>query len=339
MRRVNRIKQKILCRLSPLAISLSLLLSCTTPVWAEYQDLIDLSSIKIDSARYGLALDVVQAGDRLVTVGERGHILFSEDQGQTWTQAEVDTRAHLNAVFFADAEQGWAVGEDAVIVHSADGGRSWTRQFDDRDAGVKGPLLDVWFKNAREGFAIGVYNKIYKTTDGGESWEDWYDQVDNLDEWHLFAITASSDETIYLASEQGLIFRSTDGGESFAPLQTDHYGSFHGILAREGADGQDILLLSGVGGVLYATSNSGETWVELDTGTEAGLSGGTWLEDGSAFVVGYGGMLLHVDAGLHSVSTHPQENGMPLSGVAALADDKLILVGFGGPQAIARPQQ
>jgi len=339
MRHDNSIKQKILCRLSPLAISLSLLLSCTTPVWAEYQDLVDLPALKIDSARYALALDVVPAGDRLVTVGERGHILFSEDQGETWTQAEVDTRAHLNAVFFADAEHGWAVGEDAVIVHSADGGRSWARQFDARDASVKGPLLDVWFRNAQEGFAIGVYNKIYKTADGGESWEDWYDHVDNLDEWHLFAIAAVNDDVIYLASEMGQLFRSTDGGESFAPLQTDHYGSFHGILARQGADGRDILLLSGVGGVLYATFDSAETWVALDTGTEAGLSGGTWLDDGSAMVVGYGGMLLQVDAGLQSVSMHPQENGMPLSGVAALTEDKLILVGFGGPQAIALPQQ
>ncbi|NOR49726.1 MAG: hypothetical protein GQ530_01670, partial [Desulfuromonadales bacterium] len=237
MRRDSSVKRRFLGRLLPLMICLGLLVSCVSPAWAEYQDLIDLPATKIDSARYGLTLDVVQAGERLLTVGERGHILFSEDQGTIWTQAEVNTRAHLNAVYFADAEHGWAVGEDAVIVHSADGGRSWTRQFDDRDAGVKGPLLDVWFKNAREGFAIGVYNKIFKTVDGGKTWIDWYDHVDNLDEWHLFAIAVVNDEVIYLASEMGQLFRSADGGESFAPIQTDHYGSFHGILAKEGDDG------------------------------------------------------------------------------------------------------
>ena len=184
-----------------------------------------------------------------------------------------------------------------------------------------------------------MYNKIFKTSDGGKTWVDWYDHVDNLDEWHLFAIAASDDQAIYLASEQGLIFRSTDGGESFAPLQTDHYGSFHGILAKKGSDDQDVLLLSGVGGVLYATLDSGESWVELDTGTEDGLSGSAWREDGSAIVVGYGGMLLQVSSDFETVSAHPQDHGLPLSVVATLADDKLVMVGFGGPQTISLPQQ
>jgi photosystem II stability/assembly factor-like uncharacterized protein len=306
---------------------------------ADYKDLIDMPALTMDASRYALTLDIVNTGERLVTAGERGHILYSEDNGSTWTQADVDTRAHLNAVYFADAQNGWAVGEDAVIVHSSNGGKTWTRQFDARNADLKGPLLDVWFKNSREGFAVGVYNKIYKTIDGGVTWDDWYDHVDNIDEWHLFAIAAVDDENIYLASEQGLLFVSTDGGESFSPLQTDHYGSFHGILTRSGDDGKDVLLLSGVGGVLYASLDSGESWSQLETGTEAGLSGSDWLEGGSAVVVGYGGILLLVDAALQSVSVHPQENGLPLSSVTSLAEDKLVMVGFGGPQDIAVPQQ
>ncbi len=311
------------------------------PVQAQpegYVDLIEMPSAVVEAARHGLTLDIVQTGERLVSVGERGHILLSDDWGRNWTQAEVETRAQLNAVTFVDDTHGWAVGEDAVILHTSDGGSTWTRQFDGRDADMQGPLLDVWFRNAREGFAVGVFNKIFKTSDGGETWVDWYDHIDNLDEWHLFAIAGFGDDTIYIASEQGLVFRSTDGGESFAAVQTDHYGSFHGILAGAGADGADKILLSGVGGIVYVTSDGTQTWNKLDTGTEAGLSGGIWLPDGSVAVVGYGGMLLHIDTDLRRVEKYPQENGLPLSSVISLdAGGQLVLTGFGGPQLIEAP--
>jgi photosystem II stability/assembly factor-like uncharacterized protein len=304
---------------------------------AGYQDLIDVPALLMDAAASSLLLDVTLTGERLVAVGERGHIVLSDDQGETWSQATVNTRAHLNAVFFTDASKGWAVGEDAVIVHTNNGGDTWQRQFDARDADMQGPLLDLWFKNAEEGIAVGVFNKIYHTTDGGQTWQDWYDHVDNIDEWHLFAIAATTDQEIYIASEKGLVFRSVDGGENFAPLQTPHDGSFQGILAQRDQNGQDRILLSGVGGVVYASTDSGQNWQRLDTGTQVILSGGTWLADGSAVIVGHEGMVLRINPSLTRVERFPQENGLPLGAVTASGIQDLFLVGFGGVQKIAVP--
>src|SRR5689334_16251355 len=56
-------------------------------------------------AATSLLLDLAKAGERYVAVGERGHVLLSDDNGATWRQAKsVPTRAMLTAVFFADAE-------------------------------------------------------------------------------------------------------------------------------------------------------------------------------------------------------------------------------------------
>ena len=61
-----------------------------------------------------LLLDLAFAGQRMVAVGERGHVMLSDDQGATWRQAKsVPTRVLLTAVFFVDSEYGWAVGHDA----------------------------------------------------------------------------------------------------------------------------------------------------------------------------------------------------------------------------------
>jgi photosystem II stability/assembly factor-like uncharacterized protein len=323
-----------------LSVTLVALIILFSPcaVHAEYKDIVEMAAVKVPTAKTSLALDVARSGDRLVVVGERGHVLYSDDEGENWTQADVETRNQLNAVTFIDDKLGWAVGEDAVIVHTTDGGKSWTRQFDDRDADMRGPLLDVVFLTEKEGFAVGVFNKMFKTTDGGVTWNDWSGHVDNLDEWHLFNITVTADGLLYIGSEQGLVFKSTDRGESFVPIQTEHVGSFPGVIARRGEDGYDRVIAFGPGGVIWVSSDSAETWAKLKTETLAGLLGGAWLPDGSAVIVGHEGMLLRVDRMLEEVTSHPNESGLPFGAVLPASENRLVLVGFGGPQAVAIPQ-
>lgn len=299
---------------------------------ADYQDPLDSPALIKTAAAQSLLLDVARAGGRLVAIGERGHILISDDQGQSWTQQPSPVRAHLTAVYFVDADNGWIVGADGLILHSGDGGISWTKQFDDRDAELKGPLLDVYFSSPSNGFAVGVYNKLYLTHDGGKRWQNARDRVDNPDEWHLISIAASSDK-LYVTSEMGLLFVSEDGGESFSPLQTDHTGSFHGILSRETTEGKDQLVLFGVGGKLFTSLDNGESWNEIDTGTTAGLSGGAWLTDGSVMLVGADGVLLRGNADLSQWRTEFTDNSLPLTSVIEL-NHKIILMGIGGSQII-----
>ena len=76
-----------------------------------------------DLAVRSLVLDVDRAGDRLVVVGERGHILTSDDNGATWTQSPVPTRANLTGIDFADDTTGWAVaiGGGRLVISTASG--------------------------------------------------------------------------------------------------------------------------------------------------------------------------------------------------------------------------
>ena len=77
-----------------------------------------------------LLLDIAAAGDRLVVVGERGHILYSDDRGASWVQARVPTSVMLTRVFFLSDSLGWAVGHDGNILVSRDGGVNWELQRD-----------------------------------------------------------------------------------------------------------------------------------------------------------------------------------------------------------------
>lgn len=290
-------------------------------------------SIESAKSAKGLMLDVVHAGKRLIAVGDRGHILYSDDQGSTWTQAKVPSRQLLTSVFFVDDQHGWAVGHDAQILASTDGGVTWTKQFEDlkREA----PLLDVWFKDASNGFAVGAYGALLETTDAGKTWDDVSDRLDNEDQYHLNAIAAVKDAGLFIVGEQGSMFRSADWGQTWERVEGPYEGSLFGVI---GTAQPSTLLAYGLRGNLFRSSDFGGTWepVELKAARgalEFGLSGATLLEDGSIVIVGNGGSVVRSNDDGKTFSVFNRPDRISVAGVTAAGNGNLILVGQGGVRA------
>jgi hypothetical protein len=101
---------------------------------AAFVDVLDTAAQPSPLASRTLLQAVAKAGSRLVAVGPRGHIVVSSDRGTTWKQAPVPVSSDLTAVYFADSENGWAVGHDGVVLHSANGGQSWQVQLNGHKA-------------------------------------------------------------------------------------------------------------------------------------------------------------------------------------------------------------
>ncbi len=318
-------------KVAMLATALSLLGVLSTPVLAaDETGAPPAFAIQSPKAAKGLMIDVVHAGSRLVAVGDRGHILYSDDQGSTWTQAKVPTRQLLTAVFFVDEKHGWAVGHDAQILASADGGATWTQQY--QDLKREAPLLDIWFKDAEHGLAVGAYGALIETTDGGKTWADVSDRLDNEDQFHLNAIASIKDAGLFIVGEQGSMFRSSDDGQTWEKLEGPYQGSLFGVISTAQPH---TLLAYGLRGNLYRSTDFGSTWeqVELNAARgalEFGLSGATLLDDGSLVVVGNGGSVVvsHDDGQTFSVFNRPDR--ISLSAVTATGNGNLILVGQGG---------
>ena len=287
-------------------------------------------SVESAKASKSLMLDVVHAGKRLVAVGDRGHILYSDDQGATWTQAKVPTRQLLTSVFFVDDKHGWAVGHDAQILASEDGGVSWSKQFEDLKR--ESPLLDVWFQDVDSGFAVGAYGALLATTDGGKHWEDVSDRLDNEDQFHLNAIAAVKDAGVFIVGEQGSMFRSADGGQTWEKLEGPYEGSLFGVIGTAQAN---TLLAYGLRGNLYRSTDFGSTWeqVELQAARgalEFGLSGATLLDDGSIVIVGNGGSVVRSNDNGETFSVFNRPDRISVSAVTAAGNGNLILAGQGG---------
>lgn len=283
-----------------------------------------------DKAARSLLLDVAKAGPRLVAVGERGHILFSDDQGQSWNQARVPSRQLLTAVYFVDDKRGWAVGHDAQILASSDGGATWSKQFE--DPAREAPLLDVWFQDAEHGFAVGAYGSLLETRDGGKQWQDVAERLDNPDQFHLNGIAAVKEAGLFIVGEQGSMFRSSDAGQTWERLEGPYQGSLFGVIGTAHAN---TLLAYGLRGNLYRSSDFGSTWQAIPLqgargALEFGLASATLLDDGSLVLVGNGGSVLRSTDDGQRFSVFNRPDRVALSGVSAEADGQLILVGQGG---------
>ena len=291
-------------------------------------------AVKAPLAIESLLLDGAAAGSRLVVVGERGHILVSADGGASWSQAEVPTRALLTAVHMHDERVGWAVGHDAVILRTEDGGGTWTLVHQAPEEEL--PLLDVWFRDAYTGFAIGAYGYFLATEDGGET---WISRAVSEHDFHLNALIPAAEperesqrsRPLYIAAEAGVAYRSDDGGATWRELPSPYPGSWFSGLALD----ENRVLLAGLRGHLFRSEDGGDTWTEVTTGTKATLTGATRLPSGSIVVTGLEGSVLMSDDAGRSVSSHRLPSRQGISAALPLSNGGVLLIGEFGVRRLS----
>lgn len=269
-------------------------------------------------AARSLLLDIMRLpGGGFIAVGERGHVVLSED-GDQWRQAEtVPTRSTLTAVAH-DGERLWAAGHDTVIINSDDGGMTWERVYFDPDR--QQPILDIAFSESGRGFAVGAYGLMLVTDDGGENWEDGYVSDE---EWHLNALLDLGDGHLLMAGEAGYGYSSMDDGDNWDIIEMPYPGSMFGV-----AEAGDCLLMFGLRGNAQESCGGSEDWEEIVTGTDSSLSAAS-LVDGAGILVGNTGVVVQRDAtgrfqaGLHS-------SGVDFAAVVHLDAGRWLLVGEDG---------
>jgi len=296
-----------------------------------------------------LLLDLASAGSRLVAVGERGHVLLSDDNGVKWRQARsVPTRVMLTAVFFADNQYGWAVGHDETILNTVDGGETWTRSHFAPEA--QQPLLDLWFANRVSGIAVGAYGAYFTTNDGGRTWASAKfapppppkpptqetapaegQAVDDIpQDYHLNRIIGVGSR-LYIAAEGGQLYRSDDRGAHWRALPSPYEGSFFGLVPIRG----EGLLAFGLRGHLFRSADGGETWTQLESHTNAMLTDGLAINDLRVVIGGLAGVLLiSGDAG-ETFRLTQQDDRKGISALLPGPPGAVVVAGEGGVRVLA----
>jgi photosystem II stability/assembly factor-like uncharacterized protein len=277
-------------------------------------------------ATRSLLLGVAMAGNRLVAVGERGHVLLSDDHGSTWTQADsVPTRALLTGVCFRNPRQGVAVGHDEVILTTQNAGHTWTLAHFAPQS--QQPLLDVACVGNGRVIAVGAHGVYFVSADGQSNWRESSLGQD----FHLNKIAVASPTRLYIAAEGGHLYRSDDAGENWHELTSGYEGSYFGVRPLSG----DVVLACGLRGNLFRSEDAGVTWRKVETGMSALLNDVVTLDsDRSIVAVGLSGVVLVSHDGGKSFLLMQQEDRRGLSAAMAVGAHSLVVVGEGGARRI-----
>lgn len=252
-----------------------------------------------------LLLDIA-ATDFAVVVGERGHVLVSTE-GETFTQLQVPTQSTLTATTIV-GDHIWAVGHDAVILHSSDKGATWEIQHYQPE--LERPFLDVVFFDQQHGIAVGAYGLFYRTRDGGKNWlaerhatlldpldldylnsiraenESFYQQELNSILPHINRVTYDSG-LLYIAGEAGLLAVSSDLGESWSRYEVDYNGSFFDIKPLD----QQSILAVGLRGNIFVKHDE-QPWQFINTCSNKTLNSILVDNSGKVFSIGNNGTII-----------------------------------------------
>jgi photosystem II stability/assembly factor-like uncharacterized protein len=243
-----------------------------------------------------------------------------------------------------------------VILNTADGGATWSKQLDGKQAadlvlkrygkparsddpvaqrlkqdaeafaaqGADKPFLDVWFEDDTKGFAIGAFNLILRTEDGGKSWTPWLDRVDNPKALHLYAMRPAGG-TVFIVGEQGLVLKLDRERKHFVNVPLPYQGTLFGVVGT-----RNTVVVFGLRGNAFRSADGGASWSKVETGVGAGLTSGIVRADGSIVLVSQAGqVLLSTDEGA-TFSRVKVATAAPAFAVTETGKDSVALAGIGG---------
>ena len=149
-----------------------------------------------------------------------------------------------------------AVGAGGAIYRSANAGLTWQLI----DTPTSATLNDISLLADGQAWAVGAGGVILHSADGGQTWRGQTSNTPNP----LHTVQFLDASTGYAAGEKGLLLKTTDGGTAWTPISNTFPG-WARINALTFTDA-DTGWIAGQAGYIRKTTDGGQTWQEIDSG-------------------------------------------------------------------------
>ena len=275
----------------------------------------------------------------------------------------------LMDVHFIDENNGWAVGQHSTMIHTTNGGTTWTIKlpvFHDDPKWAEIPIKSVYFLDMDEGWLLK--NVPYYSKDGGNNWYPL--AVSYKGSSYLYR--SGDYENIYFLGECGWIssyqldwfYKTEDGGINWNFYDHDESGRIyftdcsngwavsHNGVIRHTTDGglnwqrqssgteEDLRNLYftnrsngwivGDNGIILHTTDGGETWVPQISGTKNSLHGIYFIDSNNGWIVGDNGIILNTTNGGDTWNIQPFITDSDLMAVQFIGQNNGWAVGKNG---------
>lgn len=188
----------------------------------------------------------------------------------------------LLKVWFANDNDGFALGAYGVFLRTRDGGDTWVVDSNRLDNPDNYHLYHIARSAAGTLLIVGEAGTLLRSTDNGEEWQ----RIMAPYEGSYFGAVAASDGSLLAFGLRGNVFRSTDEGETWEAIDTGDRRTLMGGTA--GPDG--LVYIVGAAGAVLRSNEAGTTFRAIPTEGNRVYSGVTIAPDGRVVLVGFGGI-------------------------------------------------
>jgi len=213
-----------------------------------------------------------------------------------WFPQTSGTSSLLMDGCFTDPHTGWVVGITNTILHTTNGGSTWTAQSSPPSVNY----YSVYFTDSLTGCAVGATvggsGRIRRTTNAGNTWDVISPPGDAYSLWGMY-FTNVNNGWIAGGREEGFnidpirtIHATTNGGTGWSS-QLYQYDSLplHDVHFSDVNNGCAV----GEHGTVFWTTNGGTNWIQRPSPTVRPLWGVYLMDDSTAWTVGIRGTILY----------------------------------------------
>jgi photosystem II stability/assembly factor-like uncharacterized protein len=313
--------------------------------------------------------DIYVSSDSLIAVGERGVVVKYTIPEVTieipqkpfvaeellpssapieilWTVVQQgDSNANFTDICFIDSEQGWIVGTNGTILHTDDGGITWSQQ----NSGTNKTLIGIHFIAPELGWMMAQDATLFSTSDGGETWvesrhlkprQKSFDEEMNPIEvdYKLQAVHFAQSSEGWAVGDYGAILHNVDGGPIWTEQPINSTPDLRGVYFLAATSRQlessgyqtRYGWMVGKWGTIWHTINGGRYWSHRPSNTCYDLEAVYFVDSQQGWAVGKYGVILYTSDGGENWNAQNSGVSKNLYGVCFRNPKEGWVVGEGG---------
>ncbi len=194
---------------------------------------------------------ITASNGNLIATGNSGKIVYSSDEGETWTEAENTPSVWMYDLITKSDGTAAAVGESGIYIESEDGGVTW----EDYSFGTTKRFYAL-DRSEENGYIVGEDGTLLYYSDTTNNWFVTSGTV--LED--LFAVQDMGDGTAYAAGQFGRVISISNHGLSYADRGLMASEHLHGIYFVSDQEGWIV----GENGTVRKTEDGMTSWVDIE---------------------------------------------------------------------------